>query len=570
MKKLLLVTLLLLLSMTTLAQEKSLKDIVSEHRLENGMRFLMVQRDGAPMISAGWVAHVGSANERPGITGISHLFEHMMFKGTHTIGVKDPALDDQLRAELDDLRNQMFVLERENRLKVRTGQADSMADTSLDSDEMKALREQFEAVIEKQRANIIKDQFDQIYTEQGATGMNAFTNQDMTVYFLRVPRNKLELWFWMESDRLSDPVFREFYSERDVVYEERRMRTESTPTGKQNEVYNSMFWRGHPYGWPVVGWPSDIAAITREQAENYFDIYYAPNNLTAVLVGDFDQAQALKWANQYFGQIPRGKQVPPDVVTLYMPLNGAFQYQAEVDAPPSTTLSFHTTAYGGEDHPALMVLADVLNGKTGRLHKRLVLQDQIATSAAASEDSRKYDGIFELRANGKSGVDPDVLKAVLLEEVEKIQADGISAYELEKVRNNLAADNFRRLEDNFFLAIQLLYYDGLRDWTSMETLMDRVKLVSREDVQRVAKKYLQAEMMGSKLYTRKAGGEPEDPALAEFSDEQKQMAKQMQSQLSSMPPEKQKEMLGKMESMRSQAPPDMQAVIDYVISKQGK
>jgi len=570
MKKLLLVTLLLLFTMNTLAQEKSLKDIVSEHRLENGMRFLMVQRDGAPMISAGWVAHVGSANERPGITGISHLFEHMMFKGTHTIGVKDPAVDDKLRAELDDLRNQMFVMERENRLKVRTGQADSMADTSLDNDEMKALREQFEAVIEKQRANIIKDQFDQIYTEQGATGMNAFTNQDMTVYFLRVPRNKLELWFWMESDRLSDPVFREFYSERDVVYEERRMRTESTPTGKQNEVYNSMFWRGHPYGWPVVGWPSDIAAITREQAENYFDIYYAPNNLTAVLVGDFNQAQALKWANQYFGQIPRGKQVPPDVITLYMPLNGAFQYHAEVDAPPSTTLSFHTTAYGGEDHPALMVLADVLNGKTGRLHKRLVLQDQIATSAAASEDSRKYDGIFELRANGKSGVDPDVLKATLLEEVAKIQTDGISAYELEKVRNNLAADNFRRLEDNFFLAIQLLYYDGLRDWSSMETLMDRVKLVSREDVQRVAGKYLQAEMMGSKLYTRKAGGEPEDPALAEFSDEQKQMAKQMQSQLSSMPPEKQKEMLGKIESMRSQAPPEMQAVIDYVISKQGK
>lgn len=570
MKKLLLVTLLLLLSLSTQAQEKSLKDIVSEHRLENGMRFLMVQRDGAPMISAGWVAHVGSANERPGITGISHLFEHMMFKGTHTIGVKDASLDDSLRAELDDLRNKMFVLERDNRLKVRTGQAESMADTSLATDEMKALQTQFEAVIEKQRANIIKDQFDQIYTEQGATGMNAFTNQDMTVYFLRVPRNKLELWFWMESDRLSDPVFREFYSERDVVYEERRMRTESTPTGKQNEVYNSMFWRGHPYGWPVVGWPSDIAAISREQAENYFDIYYAPNNLTAVLVGDFDQAQALKWANQYFGQIPRGKQVPPDVVTLYMPLNGGFDYQAEVDAPPSATLSFHTTAYGGEDHPALMVLGDVLSGKTGRLHKRLVLKDQIATSATASEDSRKYDGIFELRANGKSGVDPAVLKATLLEEVAKIQTDGISEYELEKVHNNLAANNFRRLEDNFFLAIQLLYYDGLRDWTSMETLMDRVKLVSREDVQRVAKKYLQADMMGSKLYTRKAGGEPEDPALAGFSDEQKQMAKQMQSQLSSMPAEKQKEMLAKMESMRSQAPPEMQAVIDYVIQKQGK
>ena len=515
MKKILLLIALLASSLTGSAQEKSLRDIVSEHRLDNGMRFLMVQRPGAPMISAGWVAHVGAANERPGITGISHLFEHMMFKGTHTIGVKDAELDDQLRAELDSLREQMFVLERDDRLKVRTGQAESMSDTSLDSDEMKSLRKQFEAVIEQQRANIIKDQFDQIYTEQGATGMNAFTNEDMTVYFLRVPNNKLELWFWMESDRLSDPVFREFYSERDVVYEERRMLTESTPTGVQNEVFNSMFWRGHPYGWPVVGWPSDVSAITRGQAENYFDIYYAPNNLTAVLVGDFDEDQALKWANQYFGRIPQGKQVPPDVVTLYMPLKGGFEYKAEVDAPPSTSLSFHTTAYGGVDHPALMVLADVLNGKTGRLHKRLVLKDQIATAAAASEDSRKYDGVFQLSANGKSDTDPQTLKNVLLEEVEKIQNEGISEYELEKVRNNLSANNFRRLEDNFFLAIQLLYYDGLRDWSSMETLFDRVKTVSREDVQRVAKKYLLTDNMGAKLYTRKADGGPEDPAAAD-------------------------------------------------------
>lgn len=514
MKKILLLIVLLATSLEGTAQEKSLRDIVSEHRLDNGMRFLMVQRPGAPMISAGWVAHVGSANERPGITGISHLFEHMMFKGTHTIGVTDADLDDQLRAELDSLRVQMFALERHNRLEVRTGQAESMSDPALDSDEMKALHKQFEAIIEQQRANIIKDQFDQIYTEQGSTGMNAFTNQDMTVYFLRVPNNKLELWFWMESDRLSDPVFREFYSERDVVYEERRMRTESTPTGVQNEVYNSLFWRGHPYGWPVVGWPSDVSAITREEAENYFDIYYAPNNLTAVLVGDFDETQALKWANQYFGRIPRGAQIPPDVVTLYMPLKGGFEYKAEVDAPPSVTLSFHTTAYGGVDHPALMVLADILNGKTGRLHKRLVLKDQIATSASAAEDSRKYDGVFQLSANGKSDTAPQTMKNVLLEEIEKIQHHGISEYELEKVRNNLSANNFRRLEDNFFLAIQLLYYDGLRDWSSMETLFERVKTVSREDVQRVAKKYLLADNMGARFYTRKAEAAAEDPATA--------------------------------------------------------
>ena len=125
---------------------------------------------------------------------------------------------------------------------------------------MKALKKEFDALIEKQRENLVKDEFDQVYTAAGASGMNAFTNQDMTVYFIRVPKNKLEMWMWMESERLSQPVFREFYSERDVVYEERRMRTESTPTGAQDEVFNSMFWRGHPYGWPVVGWPSDISA----------------------------------------------------------------------------------------------------------------------------------------------------------------------------------------------------------------------------------------------------------------------------------------------------------------------
>ena len=277
-----------------------------------------------------------------------------------------------------------------------------------------------------------------------------------------------------------------------------------------------MLWRGHPYGWPVVGWPSDISAITREQAENYFDIYYAPNNLTAVLVGDFDEVQALQWARQYFGRIPRGKQVPPDVVTLFMPLKGGFEYHAEVDAPPSVTLSFHTTAYGGVDHPALMVLANVLNGKTGRLYKRLVLGDQIATSASAAEGSRKYDGLFELSASGKSDTAPQTLKTVLLEEIGKIQQDGISAYELEKVRNNLIANNFRRLEDNFFLAIQLLYYDGLRDWSSMETLFERVTTVSREDVQRVARKYLLADNMGARLYTRKIGNAPEVPAVADL------------------------------------------------------
>ena len=383
------------------AQSTKMADVAREVVLENGMRLVMVQRPGQPNIAAGWVAHVGSANERPGITGMSHLFEHMMFKGSPRIGTRDAALDSEIQSELDRVRTQMFALERGYREQVRLGEGESINDPALKTDAMAQLQEQFDALVVRQRDNMVKDEFDQIYTEAGASGMNAFTNRDMTVYFIRVPRNKLELWFWMESERLAQPVFREFYSERDVVFEERRLRTDSTPTGAQDEVFESLMWRGHPYGWPVVGWPSDIAAITRSQAEAFYDLYYAPSNITLAIVGDFDEEQAINWAKNYFGRIPAGRENPPDVVTLAMPQLGPLTYRAEVDAPPSATVSWRTTAFTGVDDGPLQVLSSVLSGKTGRLYKRLVLGDQIATSAGATANSEKYDGTFRClpRAN---------------------------------------------------------------------------------------------------------------------------------------------------------------------------
>ena len=545
----------------------NIRDSVNEYTLDNGMRILMVQRPGAPMISAGWVAHVGSANEQPGITGISHLFEHMMFKGSPRIGTRDNTLDSQLRGELDDVRTQMFTLERDYREQVRLGAAETINDPEIQGEDMAALKEHFAELIEQQRANLVKDEFDQIYTEAGATGQNAGTTQDLTIYFIRVPRNKMELWFWMESERLTQPVFREFYSERDVVYEERRMRTDSTPTGAQEEVFESLLWRGHPYGWPVVGWPSDISSITRQQAEDYFDLFYAPNNLTVALVGDFDEVKALEMANDYFGKIPRGKNEPPDVVTLAMPLLGDLEYRAEVEAPPSVSIHFRTTAFDGVDDPALQLLSQVLSGKTGRLYKRLVLEDQIATSASSAADGKKYDGQFVLSASGKSDIAPEQLKAVLLDEMEKIKTDGITDYELEKARNQLKAYMFRRLEDNFSLMIQLLFYDGLRDWTTMDTNDARIAEVSKDDVQRVADKYFTADNRAAKLFTRKESAEPEDPELAAFSDEQKQMISQMMANVGSAPADAIPGIIGQMEQYKAQASEDEQVALDYIIKK---
>lgn len=557
----------LVLAAAANAQSTKMADVAREVTLENGMRLVMVQRPGQPNTAAGWVAHVGSANESPGITGISHLFEHMMFKGSPRIGTRDAELDAQLQDQLDELRSEMFALERGYRDQVRLGQGKAITDPALQTAAMAELQTRFDELVKSQRENMIKDEFDQIYTEAGASGMNAFTNRDMTVYFIRVPRNKLELWFWMESERLAQPVFREFYSERDVVFEERRLRTDSTPTGAQDEVFESLLWRGHPYGWPVIGWPSDIAAITREQAEAYYDLYYAPANITLAIVGDFDEAQAIEWAESYFGRIPPGRDNPPDVITLAMPQLGNLVYRAEVDAPPSATVTWRTTAFTGESDGALQVLSSVLSGKTGRLYKRLVLEDQIATNVGAGADSGKYDGSFAVYAQGKQGVSPDQLQAVLLEEVAQVVADGITDYELEKVKNQLAAEKYRRLEDPFFLLIQLLYYDGLRDWRTMDTSYEDVEVVTADQVQAAATEYLVPELAASKLYTRKASSEPEDPELAAFDAGTQAQIKGMLGQMQGRSAEELGQGLAQLEQMRGQVPAEAQPAIDYMIKR---
>ncbi|MFN3413878.1 MAG: M16 family metallopeptidase, partial [Thermoanaerobaculum sp.] len=311
-----LVLVLLLLPFLAWAQKVEVREEV----LPNGMKLLMVERHDSPTVVCGWVAKVGSVNESPGITGISHLFEHMMFKGTKTIGTKGYEKDKEILARQDAVRAEMekeYSLLRE---KLRKGEiSGSIYDPENATPRLQELKAELEKLYAEEKQNIVKDELDQIYTREGASGLNAFTTEDQTVYFVTVPANKLELWFWLESDRLANPVFREFYSERDVVREERRLRVESTPLGKFEEQFDAVFWQSTPYHHPVIGWPADVESISRTQAEAYFGTYYAPNNITAVLVGDFDPEKALALARTYFGRIPRGPQEPPEVISEEIP-----------------------------------------------------------------------------------------------------------------------------------------------------------------------------------------------------------------------------------------------------------
>jgi predicted Zn-dependent peptidase len=473
---------------------------VEEFRLDNGMEFLLVPRTDQPnVVSAGWVAKVGSVNERPGITGISHFFEHMMFKGTDTIGTRDAKRDADYRRLQKELRDQINSLVWAGQYeRFLRGEIGDPWDPANDTQELRLLRGKLDGLIKAQQgrgddgveaATIVKDEFDQVYTKAGGSGMNAFTSHDLTCYFITVPSNKLELWAWMESDRLHDSVFREFYSERDVVHEERRLRTDSTPTGRFEEQFDSMFWASCGYSWPVIGWPSDLNSYTFEQALDYWNVYYRPGNLVGVVVGDFDPAQAKEFIRRYFSRLDPGTRKPPPVVTLEVEQLAEQRMNASGDFPPAVEIRYHTVPAGHADSYPLDMLAEILNERTGRLYTGLVEGRAIAAGAGASSDTRKYAGLFAFEAQARGDATPEQLEAAWEEELARLQADEVPERELRKVKNRVAAGNYRRLENNMSLLVQLAFAEATLDWREINDGPRKYEAVTAADIRRVANTY---------------------------------------------------------------------------------
>ena len=506
---------------------------VKEHQLSNGMKVLLLERNDAPSISGGWVARVGSVDERPGITGMAHLFEHMMFKGTPTIGTKDYEKDIEIIAAQEKVRDAMRSEERRMREMWRRGEITDLQDPDQKTVEWKQLNEEFKKLVEAHRKVIVKNEFDRIYTANGGSGMNAYTSYDHTAYFITVPANKLELFMWMESERLLRPILREFYAERDVVFEERRMRTESTPLGKFFESFNSLFWESHPYSWPIIGWPSDITAISKKQADAFYGTYYMPQNLTLVMVGDFKSKPALALAEKYFGRLKKGEGRPPDVVTLEQPQKAEKRFYAEAETNPNVDIYWHTPAFGHKDTYPLSVLAQVLSTRTGRLHKELVLGKKLATDTWAWQGARKYAGEFNMGAEITEGNTPEMAEQEIYRLIEQIKTEPVPAKELQKVKNNFAAAEYRRLSSNHPILMQIMRSEGLGNWREINEAGPKIQAVTPADLQRVAKKYFTKENRAVAVYTRKpgTGGGDEDPLLAGLDAQSKAMARKMSSSI---------------------------------------
>jgi predicted Zn-dependent peptidase len=317
-----------------------------------------------------------------------------------------------------------------------------------------------------------------------------------------------------------------------------------------------------------VGWPSDVASITKAQADEYYSLYYAPQNLTAILVGDFDPKAALALAEKYLGSIPRGTRPAPEMITTETRQIAEKRFHGEAETNPAVDVRWHTPAYVHKDVPALELLDELLSGPAGRLNRSLVLQQGIATSATSQHDPRKYEGLFELHAECKEGHTPEELEKALYAEVEKLQKEPVSADELQSARNRYLANTYRQLTSSQIVMFRYAVADGRGTWSDQERIEKATQAVTAGDLQRVANQYFTKENRAVAIWTRKGGTAPADAALAALPPESRQMVEQLLPRIAAAKdPAQLEQMLARMDQMAAQAPPEAKGAMDYVRTK---
>jgi len=462
----------------TLSFGLSLEGRVKEYSLHNGMKVLILERHFAPVVSLYIRFKVGAVDEAGGETGTAHLLEHMLFKGTETLGTKDYKEEKKILEAIDQLAGQVDEAMRKR-------------DTTA-GDKIAALKEALKTLQKKHKKWVVKDEISTIYSQNGAEGLNASTGYDVTTYKVSLPANRIELWARIESDRMSHPVLREFYSEREVVREERRQREETQPDGKLIENFLATAFVAHPYGRPIIGWDSDLKYLKRKKVAQIFRDYYAPNNAVLAVVGDVNPDEVIKTIEKYFGGIPP-QEVAPLIVSEEPEQSGERRVAVEFEANPKMIIGYHKPALPHMDDYVCDVI-DVLlsDGRTSRLYKHLVEDKKIAVSVSTSNGfpGSRYDNLFTIFATPRSPHTCDELEEEIYAQIDRLKTEVVTPYELSKVKNRLEAGFIRSLNSNAGLAGRLSYYHTIAgDWRYMEEHLKVIEQITPEDIMKVAKKY---------------------------------------------------------------------------------
>jgi predicted Zn-dependent peptidase len=459
------------------AAAQSLQDFEAKttvHVLPNGWTFILVRRPEAPVFSFETLVDAGSAQEVTGITGLAHMFEHMAFKGTHDIGTRNyPA--EQKAIDALEAAYQAYQAER--------------LSAHPDEKKVQALFAEFRKRNAEADQYVVKNEFDDILSGAGGVGLNAFTAADETGYFYSLPANKAELFAYLESDRFAQPVFREFYKERDVVLEERRLRTESQPVGRLIEQLVTTAFIAHPYQHPTIGWSSDLHAFTLTDAKRFFDRYYVPANLVTVVVGDLDPKTLVPLLDEYFERIP-ARPRPEALRTVEPPQVAERTVVLEDPSQPFYVEAYHRPAASDPDHQVYEAIDDILTyGRSSRLYRALVRDQKTAIQVQSFSGfpGEKYPTLWAVLAVPAVGSSDEKVQAGLRTELERLKREDVSDEELARFKTRARADLVRSLRTNSGIASQFAEAQRLYgDWREVFRNLDRIARVSKADIRRVA------------------------------------------------------------------------------------
>lgn len=455
-----------------------LEEMVREHTLKNGMKVLIVERHTSPTVAA-WIRFkVGSVDERSDERGIAHLLEHMLFKGTKTLGTTDYAKEKPLLDAIEKTAQRLMA----EKLKRETADPKKLAELSGKLAAQEAAAGKY----------VVKNEVSRIYDKNGGNNYNAFTGKDSTAYMISLPANKLELWAVLESDRLRNAVLREFYTERNVVMEERRRSYDSDPQGKLWESFLAAAYQAHSYGQPIIGWMSDLENLSRTKAESFLHRYYAPVNAVVAIVGDIDPDKTLAMVEKYFGSLPPGVPVP-QVATVEPRQLGERRIEIREDSEPQFMIGYHKPTIPDPDDYTFDVITMLLtDGKNSRLYKKLVVEQQLASDVAAFYGpGSRYANLFVISAVPRSPHTRQEVEEAIYAELEILKKEPVSSRELQQVLNKLEADEINSLSSNGGLAYRLTEYESVAGtWRYLTEHRAKVAKVTPVEVMNAARKFL--------------------------------------------------------------------------------
>lgn len=474
----LLLALCLTLALPALAQDiAAFEKRVTVKKLPNEITLMVIERPVAPVFSFFTHVDAGSVQDPKGKGGLAHMFEHMAFKGTDKIGTKNWPAEKVALAEVERL--------------YRAYDYERRKEVGSDPKKVQQLKKAWEAAVEKAQQYVIPNEFDEIIERQGGQNVNAFTSMDETGYFYDMPSNRLELWAYLESERFLKPVMREFYKERDVVHEERRLRVDSSPIGRLVEQFVAAAFIAHPYHNRGIGFPSELEAFSATDAEDFYRYYYVPANMVVAVAGDVKPQTALPILERYFGRLPK-RPAPEEISLVEPPQIAERQFVIKEASQPYYLEGYHRPSYRDPDDAVYDVMTDLLSsGRTSRLYRSLVRDKKIAVQASGfgGFPGVKYPQLFAFFVVPAKGHTAAEMRDPVHAEIERLKNEDVSDEELRMVKKRIRADLIRGLANNegmaqAFAIVQTRY----RNWRELFRQVDRVDKVTKADIRRVANK----------------------------------------------------------------------------------